>query len=220
MEGLDSLSDLMERALPKATVIVAALIMIGIVVDGYIQGGLGYGPWSMKNLNAMVSNATPVVTVIMLWSWFRLYYRRARSPNVSMKLKGTFFFVGFFVAVGIAIVYGVMSSQYQNLAVVLRRVNDETGSYWIAVIFTSLVVRGALVKSWEGVIIAVTCLAQVWGVGGVGNYLLPQLGDFGIWLMRWPGVGANNALWFATYIALISVCGRIMIGKQKLSPAR
>jgi hypothetical protein len=225
------LSRILEEYLPKFTTTACSLIIILVVVDTYISGGLNLGMLigstnptlrniSVTRLIAVNTRAVAIVTMVMTYALVQLYFRRLRSDDRSMQRKGIFFMVGLALMLAAGLIFGPLAPTYSMLAVMVQQVVLEGGSYWIGITFTALMVRGYMVRSKEGIIMAAAGLLELYGQGNLGSFFLPQLGDAGIWVMRYPALGVNNAMWLATYIGLITICGRIIIGRQKLRAAR
>jgi len=209
--------------LPKAAIGVGGVIIILVIMDTYIKGGLyvpGLSSANVTNMMAVVTRAGSIVTICMTIMIIQLYYRRLRSPEANLQRKGLLFFVGLAIVAIFYVVYGVLALEFSLMATALLRTIGEVGMFWNGIAFFSLLVRGYMVRSWEGAVMATAGLIELYGAGGLGSFFLPQLGDLGIWIIRYPSMGANNALWLTTYIAAISITGRVLIGKQKLRAAR
>lgn len=225
------MSRLFDEYLPKITTVACSIIIVLVVADTYISGGLNLGlilgskDPTLKNISvtrliAVNTRAVAVVTIVMTYALVRLYFRRMRGEDRNMQRKGFFFMIGMGIMLVAGLIWGPLTPTYSMLAVMVQQVVLEGGSYWIGITFTALMVRGYMVRSKEGIIMAVAGLVELYGQGNLGSFFLPQLGDLGIWVMRYPALGVNSAMWFATYIGLITICGRIIIGKQKLRAAR
>lgn len=210
------MTEIMDTWLPKISTVIVAFFIIWVVLNNWVAG-LSIGDFSAQRLQLIVARSVPITAIIMLFAVIRLYYRRMTSGIPSNFRKGVAYFVGFAFTLIIGLTYGASSVPYSYTQMVLTRaVGEACASSWIAITMVSMVCRGWLVRTKEAAVMAFVGLFQLFGVGMIGNMVLPEIGDFGIWLMRFPAVGANNAMWLTTYIALISIVGRIITGKQKL----
>ena len=214
------MSRILQTWAPRVTTAACIIVIFAILADTYIVGGLKWESISVSAVLAINTRSTPIVALMMVYSLLLLYWRRLTGADPYMKRKGLAFFGALIVTLAIGLGFGVLSAPYTILSRAVVQLAGDAGSFWIAVTFCSLMVRGYMVKSWEGLIMASVGILELYGQGAIGWLFGPQIGDFGIWLMRFPSIGANNAMWFTTYIALISVTGRILVGKQKLRAAR
>jgi hypothetical protein len=218
----------LETYVPKLTAISASILIILVIADAYIVGGVNLGRLgiglpgnaSITNLMNVNTRSTIVITIVMTYSLVQLYWRRLRGQDRAMQRKGLFFFVGMFAIMAVGIIYGPLSQQYSIVGTVISQAVNEGGQYWIGVVYAALIVRGYMVRSKEGLLMAAVGLIELWGVSNLGSVFLPQLGDFGIWIMRYPSLGVNNVLWLTQYVGVVVICGRIIIGKQKLRARR
>ena len=216
----------LETYVPKLATISASLLIILVIADAYIVGGvnLGFlglpGNASVTNLLNVNTRSTIVITIVMTYALVQLYWRRLRGQDRAMQRKGLFFFVGMIAIIIVGALYGPLSQQYSIIGTLVSQAVNEGGQYWIGVVYAALIVRGYMVRSKEGLLMAVVGLLELWGVANLGSIFLPQLGDFGIWIMRYPSLGVNNVLWLTQYVGVIVICGRIIIGKQKLRARR
>lgn len=205
---------------PKVTTGACIIIIFAILADTYIVGGLKYGSISVSAVLAINTRAVPIVALVMVYSLLLLYWRRLTGNDPYMRRKGLSFFVALASILIVGLGFGVLSAPYTIMSRAIVQLAGDAGSFWIAVTFVSLMCRGYMVKSKEGLIMASVGILELYGQGAIGWLFGAPIGDLGIWLMRFPSIGANNAMWFTTYIALISVVGRIVVGKQKLRAAR
>jgi len=210
------MSSFLEEWVPKISTAFCVFCIIWIIADTYMVG-IGYGGFTATNLQRVQQRAGPITGIVMSINVIRLYVRRLRSTDSSLRTKGIMYFVGAIVTAIIGLGFGRFSEAFAFQQIALSRVVGEAcSSGWIAITYVSLIVRGYMVRTKEGILMAFVGMAELFAQGGIGNLFLPQYADLGIWIMRYPGVGANNAMWFTTYIALLSVVGRVIIGKQKL----
>jgi multisubunit Na+/H+ antiporter MnhF subunit len=163
----------------------------------------------------VINMATPIATIIMGLHLTRYFYRRLLAPDITVKVNGISFFIALVVSLVLYVVYGMMAKEYQIFAEVVMRAGKEAVAFWIGVSFCSLMLRGYLVRSWEGLVMSFTGLAALYFLSGISPMLLPQLGDLGFWLMRFPGLGANTAYWFAMYIGLGTEVAKAILGRAR-----
>ena len=216
----------LETYVPKLATVVASILIILVIWDAYVVGGFNLrflglpGTASVSNLMNVNTRSTIVITIVMTYALVQLYWRRLRGQDRAMQRKGLFFFVGMVAMLIVGIAFGPLSQQYSIVGTVISQAVNEGGQYWIGVVYAALIVRGYMVRSKEGLLMATVGLIELWGVSNLGSIFLPQLGDFGIWIMRYPALGVNNVLWLTQYVGVIVICGRIIIGKQKLRARR
>ncbi len=216
----------LDTYLPKLTTISASILIILVIADAYIVGGINLrflglpGNASVTNLLNVNTRSSIVITIVMTYALVALYWRRLRGQDRAMQRKGLFFFIGMIAIIVVGALYGPLSQQYSIIGTVVSQAVNEGGQYWIGVVYAALIVRGYMVRSKEGLLMATVGLIELWGVSNLGSIFLPQLGDFGIWIMRYPSLGVNNVLWLTQYVGVIVICGRIIIGKQKLRARR
>lgn len=230
------MAKIMEEILGKASIAAGSLVIILVLADAFLGGstnfptqngfnlGIFFGrPWqqaSISNLLTVNTRATAIVSIVMTYSLIQLYFRRLRSDQRSMQRKGGFFFVGMAIMLALGLLYGPLSREYGLVATVIQQTVNEGGQYWIGIIFTALIIRGYLVRSREGMLMATVGLLELYGVSNLSSFVLPWLGDLGIWIMRYPALGVNNTLWVTQYIGVITVTGLILIGRQRLRARR
>jgi len=216
----------LETYVPKLATVVASILIILVIWDAYVVGGFNLrflglpGTASVSNLMNVNTRSTIVITIVMTYALVQLYWRRLRGQDRAMQRKGLFFFIGMAAMLIVGIAFGPLSQQYSIVGTVISQAVNEGGQYWIGVVYAALIVRGYMVRSKEGLLMATVGLIELWGVSNLGSIFLPQLGDFGIWIMRYPALGVNNVLWLTQYVGVIVICGRIIIGKQKLRARR
>jgi len=209
-----------QELIPTIAKIIGAVTIILVIADYFVVGGLGTTPWNITTLNAINTRSKPLITIIMVGTLVRLYYGRVRSGDSVLRRKGFIFFVGMALTLAIGGYFGYVSAPYSVLTRVLVQAVTETGSCWIGIVYVAAVVRGYIINSYEGVVMAIPGLIELFALGGIGNLILPQLGDLGIWIVRYPNVGGNIPIAFAANIATISIAARIITGRQKLRAAR
>lgn len=218
----------LETWMPKITAVVASILIILVIADAYIVGGINLGRLgiglpanaSVTNLLNVNTRAGVIISIVMTGALMQLYFRRLRGEDRAMQRKGLFFFVGMATILAVGLIWGPLSQQYSVAGTLISQAVNEGGQYWIGVVYAALIVRGYMVRSKEGMLMAAVGLIELWGVGNIGSIFLPQLGDFGIWIMRYPALGVNNVLWLTQYVGVVIICGRIIIGKQKLRARR
>lgn len=216
----------LETYVPKLAAISASILILLVIADAYIVGGVNLaflglpGNASVTSLLNVNTRSTIVITIVMTYALVQLYWRRLRGQDRAMQRKGFFFFIGMGAIMAVGIIYGPISQQYSIVGTLVSQAVNEGGQYWIGVVYAALIVRGYMVRSKEGLLMATVGLIELWGVANLGSIFLPQLGDFGIWIMRYPSLGVNNVLWLTQYVGVVVICGRIIIGKQKLRARR
>lgn len=200
------------------TVVVSCFILILVMVDYFIKGGLAFGTYHpVGQLMNIINMSFYLAIIVMSLTMLRFWYRRLMSPVILNKLGGISFYCGFVAVIAVYAVYGALSPQYSFFGEIVLRAGREAISFWIGVCFCSLLIRSYLIKSWEGVVMTIAGVTSLWFLCGLGSIFLPQIGDIGFWMMRWPGIGANTAYWFAMYIGLGTMISKILTGRQKLS---
>jgi len=208
------------RIIPQITKIVASITLILVIGDYFIKGGIGTAPANITTLQAITTRAGYIVPLVMTIALLRLYIRRVGSNDKSIQRKAFLFFFGFGSVLIVGLVYGSLSLEYGYLSRALVQTLVETASAWIGVVYVGAIIKGYMIKSWEGIVLSVPGLLELFAQAGLGNLFLPQLGELGIWIMRYPNIGGNIPITFAANIATISIAARILTGRQKLRAVR
>jgi len=217
------LAEQLERLMPRITLVVMVVVCFLVMADYFIVGGLGgtaLGQWNITTLQALQTRSGPIVTLVMTISLLQLYFRRLKSKEGALVRKALLFFVGLGITVFAGFTWSPTSMQYTFLARLLVQSTLESGTFWLGIVYVVAIVKGYLVRSWEGLVLVIPGMLEVWGQGMLGNVLLPQLGDLGIWIMRYPSVGGNISLALSSNIGAIAIAARVLTGHQKLRAAR
>lgn len=217
------MSDILSRIMPKATLIFTIVVAILVMSDYFIAGGLGgtaMGGWNITTLQAMQTRSGPVHALIMVFAILQLYFRRLKGKDAALKRKALLFFVGFAFVFAAGLIWSPLSMQYSFMSRLLVQATTESGTFWIGIVYVVAIVKGYMIRSWEGIVLSIPGILELWGQGGIGNVFLPQLGDAGMWIMRYPSVGGNIAIALARNVATLAIAARVLTGRQKLRAAR
>lgn len=212
----------LERILPLVNNVIGFVVTLLVILDYFIVGGIGVAPANITTVQAIYTRAAPLITIIMVYRLLQLYYRRGRSDDRIMKRKGIIFFIGFAITLSIGLIYGSLSTEYSFVARALVQTVTETGGVWIGIVYGTAIIRGYRFLSIEGIVLSVPGLLELFALSGLGNLFpfLQPIADAGIWVIRYPNIGGNIPVLFASYLATISIAARVLTGRQKLRAAR
>jgi len=176
------------------------------------------GTWLPSTwLSLLLGLASPFAVIVSVGTLLQVNFRRftERRTRDDVVVSGVFFVV-FFVWIVLTFGAGVESDLYWYIHDILYRHAFLSSMTICALSLMMLTVRYLRPKNLSNAYMVFITVLAFMMTTPIGDILWPPIVDVAMFFLLYPGAVGMQLLWFGTYIGLMIVVLRVLLGKQRL----